>query len=129
VDWRDYWIEERLEHSGSCDDCGDGWRAFGGSIWHDRLEVAAYTARVWPNDTGLLTILLQGEPRTRAVHLWWTPSGEITVIDPISDRSTFTQLRRGEVIGTPLAEQVFAFADAVLLRDTRLGMQTRATDA
>lgn len=124
--------------TGVCDCCGRSSRTVWGQAYADDSCVAAYFVH-WTlghvPDRGANIDLIVGEwgetvtaEHRNAVALAYRlmengPS--MMVIDAStrpSSRSPLVgqALRRDEVIGTPLAQNVFAIADAVLAQDTRV---------
>jgi hypothetical protein len=126
------------KESGPCECCGDMTRTVWGLVNQGDAGVAAYVMQWTSGKVGLhgahLDMVLgqwgeDSEPADRfAVSLEFrqTDSGPwFTVIDA-SDREVSRGgiagrgLRRDEVIGTPLASQVFQICDAIWLQDIRM---------
>ena len=137
---RPEFIIEILDESwGHCDCCGQDSRSVWGWVHHDKgPTVAAYWMR-WSaghlEDDGANLDLILGKwaddagPEDRfAVALVHKQQSDGTpalmVIDaqdrPVANGSLASiALRREDVIGTPLAKQVFAITDAIYLQDQR----------
>ena len=129
--------------SGPCRCCGNMSRTVWGYLSHAENPLAAYYVH-WTLgrvDHGANFDLVVGEwgegtsPKDRAVvavaFRWMSNGPEFMVIDAegrpaakagaLADRA----LRRDQVIGTPLAAEVFAMLDAIWLNDQRIGELTR----
>lgn len=133
-----YSIEPLDESGGTCDCCGEASRSVWGMIHHGDATVAAYWMH-WtvghldePGANLDLVIGAWGEAATpderAAVSLLYRqPQNQapaFMVVDaierPIANSPLVgSALRRQDVIGTPLAEQVFDLVDAIVLQDSR----------
>jgi hypothetical protein len=131
-DWRSFEIEQSGSSTGHCDCCGFTTRRVWGLVHREHEQIAAYFVG-WTEDkpdhgaTFDLILGLWGDRSSKedryAVALDFrlierTP--QFMVVDA-SDRVTSnsplvgTRLKRADVIGTPLAPQVFAVIDAVYM--------------
>jgi hypothetical protein len=133
----DYVVEPMNEQIGSCECCGRTSRSLTGLV-HDREStVAAYFVH-WTvghlQDNGADIDIVLGEwgdgtsPADRhAISLLHRESeGEPPALMVIDARAKFHDgelaghgLRREDVIGTPLAHQLFSIVDAIYLQDGR----------
>jgi hypothetical protein len=132
-------IETLAEHdTGTCPCCGHESRSVTGLVYDDGFPLASYNVH-WtldrvPEHGAHWDIVLgdwgegAGPERRFHVRLAYRIAGEDTgfmVIDAQTAPADFTSLsshplRRSDVIGTPLADQVFAICDAIILQDERL---------
>ena len=123
------------ESSGHCDCCGNITRKIWGYIAKDDACIAVYYVR-WVLDDlehdPLFELVIgpwgdgtEAEDRFCVALIFRASMGSFMVIDAHENRVSSsslagTGLRRDEVIGTPLAPQVFALVDAIWLKDRRL---------
>lgn len=130
-------IEPTGESTGHCDCCGSTTRRVWGFVHRDDETVGAYFVR-WaeghPDHGASIDLILGkwGESATRddryVVALDCRvveASPQFMVVDaqsrlPSADDFASSTLKRSEVIGTPLAPQVFALVDAIYISDPRL---------
>ena len=137
VDWQSFDVEQSGASGGHCDCCGTTTKRVWGFIQRDGATVAAYFVS-WVEqrpDHGAGFDLILGK---------WGPSATnqdryaVALDHRIVDRSpqfmvvdaqgrlasngdlAAAALKRSEIIGTPLAPQVFALVDAIYLGDARL---------
>jgi hypothetical protein len=131
-----FFVEPWDENSTPCDCCGKMSRVVWGGIATKKSTVAAYyvqwTVNAPQHDANIDLILGNMDddstPSERVlVSLLYRarPSGGVMVIDgtgrPVDDREICRQaMKRDEVIGTPLAADVFALVDAIWLQDPRI---------
>jgi hypothetical protein len=133
-----YSVEPLDESSGHCDCCGNASRSIWGLVHRGDRTVAAYWLH-WTvghlNEPGANLDMIIGawgedataQDRVATSLLYREPEHSppaFMVIDagdrPIADSELIrTALRRDEVIGTPMAEQIFALVDAVWEQDRR----------
>jgi hypothetical protein len=126
-------VETLSESSGHCDCCGQVTHSIWGTVTKGSQTVAAYWAS-WSEghleELGADFDLVVGTwgdeagPEARAAisaAYRMPPQGGFMIIDG-KDRMPLAahQLKRTDVIGTPLAEQVFNILDAIWLKDNRL---------
>lgn len=134
-----YAVEPLDESGGTCDCCGQTSRSVWGMIHHGEATVAAYWMH-WtvghldePGANLDLIIGAWGEAATpdqrAAVSLLYREAQDqasaFMVVDatdrPIANSPLVgSALRRQDVIGTPLSEQVFGLVDAIFLQDSRI---------
>lgn len=132
-------IETLAEHdTGLCPCCGHKSRSVTGLVYDDGNPLASYNVH-WTlahvREHGAHWDIVLGDwgegagPEDRNhVRLAYRITGEGTgfmVIDAQTAPADFSSLsshslRRDEVIGTPLADTVFAICDAIILQDERL---------
>lgn len=129
-------VEPWDENSTPCACCGNMSRVVWGGIATKKSTVAAYYLQ-WtvdaPQHDANIDLILgnmddDSTPNERVlVSLLYraAPSGGVMVIDgtgrPVDDREICRQaMKREEVIGTPLAADVFALVDAIWLQDPRI---------
>jgi hypothetical protein len=130
-------IEKQGESSGHCDCCGHTSKRIWGFVDRQDSGVAAYFA-TWTdyhlNDKGAnfdFVIGAWGDGTSTAdrfaasLEFRFQEDGSPTVFVVDADQEAFRGLadiamRRDEVIGTPLAKQVFDIFDAIYLQDDRL---------
>lgn len=131
-------VEPAGESSGACECCGNVSRRVSGWIHAGERTVAAYAIRWTPGhvqENGAeidLIIGAWGEESSAAdrvgvslVHFEREdgPWGSVTDAAErplLKSDLVGSRLRRDEVVGTPLAAQVFSLVDAVYLQDARL---------
>src|SRR4051812_21661400 len=129
--------------SGPCSCCGNMSRTIWGNLHHAENPVAAYYVQWTLNrvDHGANFDLVVGKwgegttPKDRAVvavaFRWMQNGPQFTVIDaegrPAAKPGALAgrALRRDQVVGTPLAADVFAMLDAIWANDRRVGELTR----
>ncbi len=137
VDWRSFEVEQSGTSEGHCDCCGSTTKRVWGLIHKDGAAVAAYFvgwAEQRPDHGASFDLILGkwGASATKqdryAVALDYRiveGSHQFMVVDA-HGRLTYgseladSALNRSEVIGTPLASQVFALIDAIYMGDPRL---------
>jgi hypothetical protein len=131
-------VEPGSSHDGSCDCCGDTTRTVNGFISTPEAAVAAYfvswtLGAVASHGAAFDFIIGSWGEGTSADHRV-AVSLEFQVVDakpqfmvrdaggrPAASSDLVSRaLSRGEVIGTPLAAQVFNLVDAVWLHDARI---------
>lgn len=135
--WKSYEIEQTGQSDGCCDCCGGITKRIWGLVNRDGKTLAAYFVS-WTTgrpDHGAAFDLVLGRwgrgasPKDRSgVALDFRPvngAPQFIVVDAVdrfrSGNDLFkSALQRSDVIGTPLAPQVFALVDAVYLGDPRL---------
>jgi hypothetical protein len=137
-------IEQGVEHPAAhCDCCGRATRSITGYAYDEHGAFAAYFVR-WTDghvlENGATFDFIIGKwgdaPSSErdAVSLEFriTEDGPQFMVVGASDRSVSQSelvgrsLSREEVIGTPLAQQVFAIVDAIWLQDDRIADLTSA---
>lgn len=133
-DWREFEIEESGTAGGHCDCCGTTTKRVWGFVRRGHEHVGAYFVG-WTQgrpDHGATFDLILGKwgdsasKRDRystALDLYVVEgASQFTVVDA-KQRATSesplvgTHLKRSEVIGTPIAAQVFAVVDAIYMSD------------
>ena len=127
-------VEPLDESSGTCDCCGDESRSVWGMVHAGEATVAAYWMRwtvghlqdqgasldlvigAWGEETGL-----QDRTALSLIHLQRADGTPALMIVDGHPRPTLagSTLIRSDVIGTPLAQQVFAITDAIYEQDNR----------
>jgi hypothetical protein len=131
-------VEQNAAHDvGSCACCGNNSRAVSGFIYSGEQPTAAYFVH-WtlgrPDHGANFDLVLGkwgegvGREDRYAVSLCYRPTEkgpEFMVIDSSGRTVAGSELvgralRRDEVIGTPMATEVFAIIDAIYLGDARL---------
>jgi hypothetical protein len=137
VDWRSFEVEQSGTSNGHCDCCGSTTKRVWGLIHRDGAAVAAYFvgwAEQRPDHGASFDLILGkwGASATKqdryAVALDYRivegsrqfmvldAQGRLTSDGELADLA----LKRSEIIGTPLARQVFALIDAIYMGDPRL---------
>lgn len=134
----EYIVEALDETGGLCDCCGNASRSIWGLVHSDDRTVAAYWLH-WTvghlDEAGANLDMVIGpwgdgttaNDRFAASLLYREPANEapaLMVIDATGRKnanSTLanTALCRDEIIGSPIAEQLFALVDAIWLQDAR----------
>ena len=141
-DWRSFEIEQIGDSTGHCDCCGFKSKRVWGNIWKNNATVGHYIVG-WTEgqpDHGAAFDLVLGDWDVAAQNQdryivalnyrsFRDTSGFMVVDESYrvvygSDLAA-TVLKRSDVVGTPLAPQVFALVDAIYMGDTRL-MDVRA---
>ena len=135
--WQSLGAEPTTESSASCDCCGTRTNRISGFVNDGEADVAAYVIR-WTQespDHGVSFDIIFGRwgdhahPSDRVgVSLdlrWHDGAPQFMVVDcegrTISGSSLFQKpLKRSEVIGTQLANDIFAIVDAIYMKDQRL---------
>ena len=135
--WEDLSLEPSGKQGGVCDCCGTSTHRVWGFVRHPLGRLAAYFVgwTVGKNDHGAAFDLVVGPwgdgalpERRAAVSLQYRLSDErpgFGIVDA-SGRPTATKklvgcaLARSKVVDTALANQCFAIADAVLMKDPRI---------
>jgi len=137
VDWRSFEVEQSGTSNGHCDCCGSTTKRVWGLIHRDGDAVAAYFvgwAEQRPDHGASFDLILGrwGASATKqdryAVALDYRiveGSPQFMVVDAqgrlASDgKLANSALKQSEIIGTPLAPQVFALIDAIYMGDPRL---------
>jgi len=137
VDWRSFEVQQTGTTDGHCDCCGSTTRRVWGLIHRDGAAVAAYFvgwAEQRPDHGASFDLILGkwGDSTTKhdryAVALDYRiveGSPQFVVVDTQSRLTSAgdladSALKRSEIMGTPIAPQVFALIDAIYMRDPRL---------
>jgi hypothetical protein len=133
--WRDFEVEESGNAHGHCDCCGTTTRNVWGFVGRDGETIGAYFV-AWtqgkPEHGATFDLILGkwGDSTTRddryAVALDFRVmdgAAQFMVVDALDGATSAsdlvgTALKRSDVIGTPLATQVFAIVDAVYMSDS-----------
>jgi len=132
-------VEQLDESGGVCDCCGNASRAVWGLVHSGERTVAAYWLHwtvghldtkganldfiigSWGDGTGpqdrFAASLLYREPADSPPAFMLIDASERHIA---SSDLIHTALRREEIIGTPLAGQIFELADAIWLQDNRI---------
>jgi hypothetical protein len=134
IDWRDFEIEQSGASGGTCDCCGSTTKRIWGFAHRNGGTTAAYFV-AWTEgkaDHGAKFDLILGKWGDKAaqadryvVALDFHIGGqapEFVVVDAHTRGASFaalaaTTLSRSDVIGTPLAAQVYAVVDAIYMSD------------
>lgn len=137
MDWNDLVIEQARSDEGVCDCCGTTTRRVRGLVSSAEGTVAAYLV-AWtlgrPEHGAFFDLIIgKWESETTAgdravVSLEYRVAEEgaaFMVVDRADGAAGFAELaehalKRDEVIGTPLAQQVFALVDAIYMKDPRV---------
>lgn len=138
LDWQQLTIEPAGSEDGACDCCGTTTRRAWGFVACDDQGLAGYVVgwTLGKPDHGAVFDLILGRwgDDTGAADRC-TVSLDYRVVDGAAAFMVVTRpesaaaqsalvetaLAREQVIGTPLAQAVFAVADAVLMKDARVG--------
>ena len=137
MDWRSFEVEEGSTSSGHCDCCGTTTRRIWGYIHRGDATVAAYfvgwtegkpdhgaafdvifgawgegTAKQDRSAVALDFRVIDGSPQFMVIDATGRVAADSELVG--------TALQRNDVIGTPVAAQVFALVDAIYMRDGRL---------
>lgn len=137
LDWQALAVEPLKSAEGRCDCCGTATRRVWGAVSQDGGSLAAYYVgwTVERPDHGArfeLVVGSWGEEADAGERAWVEleyrlvdGEGAFMVVDAAGPDDAkaglaATALRRDDVIGTPLAPQVFAIVDAVIMKDARL---------
>jgi hypothetical protein len=137
VDWRSFKVEQSGASDGHCDCCGSTTKRVWGLIHGNGAAVAAYFvgwAEQRPDHGASFDLILgkwgasatkqdryavaldyrivEGSPQFMVVDA----QGRLTSDGELVDLA----LKRSEIVGTPLAPQVFALIDAIYMGDSRL---------
>ena len=134
-DWRDFEIEESGHSDGHCECCGTTTKRVWGIVGRNGAAVGAYFV-TWtqgkPDHGAQFELILGtwGDSSARddrymvaLDHQLIDGATQFMLVDA-QDRATSasplvgTALKRSDVIGTPLAHQVFAIVDAVYMSDS-----------
>jgi hypothetical protein len=139
-DWREFQIEEAGSTGGHCECCGTSTKRVWGSVRRHAEPVGAYFV-AWtqgkPNHGATFDLILGkwGDAAIKDDHyavaldyrlIEGTP--QFIVVDALNRATSGsplvgTALKRMDVIGTPLATQVFAIVDAVYMSDSASEMR------
>jgi len=126
--WRDFAIEQQGTEDGHCDCCGTTTKRVYGFVRRNSTPVGIYVV-TWTEgkfDHPAKFDLILGDWGKSAANEdhylvaldYWPVDGGYAVVDAVNRVTTRlphagTPLKRSDVIGTPLASQVFAIVDAV----------------
>ena len=138
IDWRSFKIEQSGASDGLCECCGSFTKRAWGLVHRNSGEAVAAYFVGWVQhrpDHGATFDLILGKWDASATkddryaialdYQMAEGSPQFMVIDAVRRLAVYAELatsalQRSEVIGTPLAPQVFALIDAIYMGDSRL---------